>query len=496
MPKDFSTIPVVVFLGHIDHGKTSLLEKILKKPLTSKEAGGITQHVGAHEIEFEGKKITFLDTPGHEAFNEMRCRGAKVADIAVLVVAANEGVKEQTKEAIKVIKSAKIPMLVAINKIDKEGANPEKTKAELSEEGVLIEEWGGNVPCVLTSAKTGEGIEDLLSMINLLAEVSEIKKSLKKPTEGFVIESFLDPKRGASAVVIVEKGTLKKGDIIGTETSFGKVRILENPEFSAKKEAIPGEAAIIVGFRDLPVVGEKFFVFKDEKSAQEFLRKKKEKVIFPKRDKEIKIVLKADTQGSLEVLEKILAKIEGKEALTEGEYKTLGVRVIKRGIGEVTDLDVKFADEENAEIFAFRVSATEPAKSLSFSLRKKIHFFETIYEMTEKTRKILLSLKEKKKIRHKLATMQVLVVFKTQKRGSKLYRQIVGGKILEGEAKKSFLDIERKEEILKGGKIMEMQKQKREIEKAKAGEEIGILYEGKTKIKLDDKLILWEEKEI
>jgi len=482
-------IPVVVVLGHIDHGKSSILEAIKKDfEITKKEAGGITQHIGTYEVEYEGKKITFIDTPGHEAFSEMRSRGARVADIAILVVAADEGVKPQTKEAIRAIKEANIPMIVALNKIDKEGANPQRVKIELQKEGVFVEGLGGDVPVVETSAKTGQGIEDLLSTVVLVWQISEIKKDIEKPAEGVVVESYLDSRQGPTATLLLEKGRLKKGDVIKTQTTFGKIKSIRDFQLKERKEIFPGQAGVVTGFEEVPEIGERFTLVDSIESARQEItsRERYSKRLMERREgieKFLKIILKADVKGSLEVLEKILGSLI---------QDKIGIKILRSGLGEITDSDVRLAEDEEAVIIGFRVKMSPIAESLAKQKQIKFFIFQVIYDVIDKVRKLMEEKKEKKKIRKDIGQIKTLIIFKTQKRGERNYRQIVGGKVINGEIKKANLEIIRKEKTLPGGKIMEIQEQKRRIEKARTGQEIGILYEGKTKIKEGDILIVFE----
>jgi len=263
--------PVVVVLGHVDHGKSSILEAVKDFKITAKEAGGITQHIGAYEVEHQGKKITFIDTPGHEAFSAIRSRGAKAADIAILVVAGEEGMKPQTKEAIFHIKKAGIPFIVAINKIDKAEANPEKVKRELSQNDVLVESMGGKIPSIETSAKTGQGVEGLLELILLVAEMEELKGDVEKPGEGVVIEAYLDAQRGPTATLLLRDGVLQQGDIVGTRSTSGKVKVLEDFQGNLLEKALPSTPCIVLGFENVPQVGEKFEVYSDLELAQKYI---------------------------------------------------------------------------------------------------------------------------------------------------------------------------------------------------------------------------------
>jgi translation initiation factor IF-2 len=489
--KKNSKIPVVVVLGHIDHGKSSLLEAIRKEfQITSKESGGITQHTGAYEAEYEKHKITFIDTPGHEAFSGMRSRGAKVADIAILVVAADDGVKPQTKEAIKIIKETKIPTIVALNKTDLENADPQRVKGELQASEVLIEEWGGDIPVAEVSAKTGKGIKELLSLINLLADVSELKSDIESSSEGFVLEGYLDSFAGPMATLVLEKGILRVGDVINTCTTYGKIKTMRNFGIEEKKEIFPGEAALVTGLKDVPEVGDKFnFAFSIENAMQAVEQKRKEKeceiVHKPKEgiDAYVKIVLKADVKGSAEVLAGILGDLV---------QEKMGIKILKGEVGDITDSDVRLADSEKAIIVGFRVKSTPAAQSQARQREVKIITFDVIYELIDTLRKEMEQRKEIKKEKIILGKIKPLVIFKTQKRGENKYRQIVGGKVTEGEIKRAEIEIKRGEEILPGGRMIEMQEQKKKIEKAKAGQEIGMQYEGKTKIKEDDVILVFE----
>lgn len=489
-----SKIPVVVILGHIDHGKTTLLEKIKNISLTEKETGGITQHIGAYEVEYQGKKITFIDTPGHEAFSEMRSQGAKVADIAILALAADEGVKPQTKEAIEVINKTNLPLIVALTKTDKENIDFSMAKAGLQKEGILIEEWGGKVPLIEVSGKTGKGLEELLSMINLLAELQELKTNSEKPAQGVIIESSLDPLRGPTGTLILENGVFKVGDIIVSQSTFGKIKTLEDFHLKPKAEIFPGEPAVITGFEKTPKIGESFRVVNSIEEAKreiekEKIREKKEEEEEKKKETEkfIKIILRADVSGTLKAIRRIL-----EDLVEEG----IGIKILKAEIGEISDSDVRLAIEEEAEIIGFRTKPNFPALSLSRQKEKNIFIFEVIYDLIDNLRKIIREKKEKKMEKVDVGKMKVSVIFKTQKRGEKNYRQIIGGKITEGEVKKADVEIKRNEKICGRGKFIEIQEQKKKIEKAKAGQEIGALYEGNLKIKEGEELIIYEYREI
>jgi translation initiation factor IF-2 len=483
--------PVVVILGHIDAGKTSLLNAIRQIEFTERKPGGqITQAIGAFEIEKDGKKITFLDTPGHEAFSQMRSRGAKVADIAVLVVDSVEGVKEQTKEAISHVQKAKIPLIVAFHKIDKIQASPEMAKRELAKEGILVESMGGKTPEVLTSAKTGQGIKDLLDLILLVWEMESQKVDISRPARGVIIESYLDSKRGPTATLIVEEGILRLNQIIGTASTFGKVKILENYKGEKIEEVFPGQPAQVIGFEKVPMVGENFETFSTIEQAQQNVKIPEKKEIIEKLEEKpaqkiLNLILKTDTLGSKEAIEEILKNLPKDKVL---------IKILKSETGEISEGDVELAKSFKAIIFGFRVKTNRIAKEIAQREKVKIFLFDLIYDLVEGTRKIMVQLLEPELQRVDLGKVKVLVCF--WKKGT---RQIIGGKVIEGEVKKgTMIEIFRNGELIGKGKLLNLQKEKRDIEKAKKGEEIGILYEGEEKIKEEDVLLIFsqERKEV
>jgi len=477
MEKEIPKQPVVVILGHIDAGKTSLLNAIREIEFKEEKPGGeITQHLGAFEIEKDGKKITFLDTPGHEAFSQMRSRGAKVADIAILVVDSVEGVKEQTKEAIKCVEEAKIPLIVAFHKIDKPTANPEKAKRELAKEGVLVESYGGKIPEVKTSAKTKEGIKDLLDLILLIAEIEGLKADISKPAKGVIVESFLDPKRGPTATSILEEGILKKGDFVATKSTFGKVRILEDTQRKKIDKIFPGQAALIIGFENVPIIGEEFLVFENLEKAKEYVKpieKKIGTVEVKEGQKVLNLILKTDVLGTKEAVEQVFANLNSEKVV---------LRLLKSQVGQIDEEDVKLAKTAGAVILGFRVKVEKPAMELATRQRVRILIFNLIYDLVEGVRKLMSEILEPEIVRIDIGKVKVLVEF--WKKGN---RQIVGGKVIEGEIQNNLLlEVVRNGEILGEGRILNLQKEKRDIQFAKKGEEIGILYEGKARIKEGD----------
>lgn len=481
-----SRAPVVVVLGHVDHGKSSLLEAIRRDfVITAKEAGGITQHIGAYEVEHENKSITFIDTPGHEAFSAMRSRGAKLADIAILVVAADEGVKSQTREAILHAKSAGIPLIVAINKIDKPEAMPHKVKTELAKEDVLVEDMGGKIPAVEVSAKTGQGIKELLDIILLVSEMENLTARFEGPAEGTVVEAYLDSKRGPTATLLVSNGLLKRGDIVATPSTLGKARILEDFQGKAISEAGPSKPAVILGFEDVPQVGEEFKVFENMELASKWHQKKEAKrryepvseVIDPNK-KIFNIIVKADVKGSLEAILSMLKN---------SPQENIVLHVVEAEVGEVTDGDVKLAKGAGAAIVAFRVKISPAAKRLAENQGVVIATFDVIYELLQKVRQLMSQSIEPEKIRRDVGKLKVLVVFMTEKN-----RQIIGGRVLEGEVRRGFnLEIIRQDEVVGQGKVLNLQENKKDIEKAQKGQEVGILFEGDTKIQEGDLLVFF-----
>ncbi len=491
--------PVVVVMGHIDHGKTSLLNCIRKLQFTGEKPGGaITQHIGAYQIAKDGpssdsgqaKKITFIDTPGHEAFSAMRARGAKIADIAILVVDCCDGVKEQTQEALSQIRAAKIPFIIALNKTDKPEANPEKIKRELQKEEVIVEGLGGKVPSVEVSAKTGQGISELLELILLLAEMESLKSDILKPASGVVIESYLDDQRGPTATLILEDGTLKTDDVVGTFSTFGKIKNLEDFQGKKIETAFPSDPVIVLGLEKTPKVGESFKVFLDIESARNSLKISEKKEvpevtnILPEQ-KVLNLILKADCLGSTEAIEEVLKRLpQGRVVL----------KILKSEVGEIGESDIKLAKAHSARgysalILGFRVKIDPTAKNLSEREKIKIMNFEIIYDLVEGVRKFMDKILALETVRVDLEKVKILAIFLIEKN-----RQIVGGKIIEGEVKKgASIEVFRNEEKIGQGKMINLQRNKKDINAVSKGEECGILYEGEVKIEEGDILAIYTE---
>jgi translation initiation factor IF-2 len=478
--------PVVVVLGHVDHGKSSLLEAIRDFKITLKESGGITQHIGAYEVQEKGKTITFIDTPGHEAFSAMRARGAQVADIALLVVDAAQSVQPQTKEAIMAIKMAEIPMIVVLNKIDLPTANPDKIKGELSKVDVLVESYGGTIPSVEVSAKEKTGIDELLEVILLVADLQDLKSETAVPVEGLIIESYMDGNKGPVATAIIKKGILEKKSIIATDLALAKVRSIKNFQGKEIDQALPSQPVIILGFEKVPAVGENFKSYKTAEEAAEKIKKEEPKreagvgVLPVDTDKKIlNIILKADVFGSLEAVEAMLKNLPQEKA---------SLRILKSEVGDINENDAKLAEMSKADIVGFRVKiSNDVTRFMRNDLEKKLRImtFEIIYELIQTVRNRLEKTLEAEIVRTDIGKLRTLLVFWGEKN-----RQIVGGKITEGEFKKGLkLEVLRDDTKIGTGKIVNLQKNKKDIDLARKGDEAGILFEGNVTIEKGDIIV-------
>lgn len=479
--------PVVVIMGHVDHGKTKLLDYIRKTNVAEKEAGSITQRIGAYEIAHPStssgqvKKITFLDTPGHEAFSKLRARGAKAADIAVLVVAADDGVKPQTIEALEHIKKAELPFIVAINKIDKPEANAEKVKKELSENDVLVESWGGKIPSIEISAKAGKNINELLDLIELLADMSELKASLDKPAEGIVIETNLDPRRGFVVSLLILDGTLEIGDYILSGTSGGKIKIIEDFLGHSVARASFSSPVAVVGFNELPIIGEKFAsdkisftpALKVAKKIGAFIEKSLE-TDEEKKDNKIYVIIKADISSSAEALKEALLK--------------MNVKILKSEVGNVSENDLKMALISNAVVVAFNVKV-DPAIS---AWRQNLTLISgnVIYEVLDGVKKVIEEKSKPRAEREEIGRLEILAVFRQEKN-----RQVVGGKVISGEVVKGVrMEVIRNENAVGQGRIISLQSEKKEVGKVLPGKEAGISVDfGEPKIAAGDIVILFKK---
>lgn len=482
--------PVVVVLGHVDHGKSSLLEAIKDFKITSKESGGITQHIGAYEVSHNGKQITFIDTPGHEAFSAMRARGAEVADIALLVVDAAQSVQPQTKEAIVAIKRAEIPMIVVINKMDLPNANPQKIKGELTKSDVVVESMGGEIPSVDVSAKEKTGIDELLEMILLVADMQDLKSETNVLPEGLIIESYMDSFKGPVATAIIQKGILRKKDIIATDLALAKVKSINNFQGKEIEEGLPSQPVIILGFEKVPAVGEKFKTYKTAEEALAKLKKEEAKreigstVIDADPDKKVvNIILKGDVFGSLEAIEGMLKNLPQDKVI---------VRILKSEVGDINESDAKLADMSKAIIIGFRVKISPTVLQLMKNdMEKKVRIktFNIIYELIQDVRFGMEKSLEAEITRKDVGKLKTLLVFWGEKN-----RQIVGGKIIDGEFKKGLkLDVIRDDQKVGSGRVVNLQKNKKDVDKLVKGDEAGILFEGNVKIEKGDIIVAYVE---
>ncbi len=484
--------PVIVVMGHVDHGKTSILDYIRNAHVASGEAGGITQHIGAYQVNVDGRDFTFLDTPGHEAFTAMRARGASVTDIAVLVVAADDGIKPQTVEAIHHAKDAGVSIIVAINKMDKEAANPDKVKQELTEHELVCEEWGGDIICVPVSAKTGEGMDTLLEMIGLTADVLELKANPNRLGKGAVIEARLDKGRGPIATLLVQNGTLRSGDVLIAGTAVGRVRVMRDSKGNVLKQAGPSVPVEVMGLAEVPAAGDTFAVVEDEKLARELVEKRKfdakeeqfklyQKVtldnLFAQIEegemKELRLIVKADVQGSVEAVKQSLEKLSNSE---------VRVRVIHGGVGAISESDVMLASASNAIIIGFNVrpnpAAADNAKRDGVDLRCYTIIYDAIEEV-ETAMKGLLAPKYREVM---LGTAEVRMVYKITGVGAVAGCYVTDGKLQRNASARVVRD----GIVIATEKITGLKRFKDDAKDVAAGYECGVSLEKYSDIKEGD----------
>ena len=487
--KSITRPPVVVIMGHIDHGKSTLLDYIRKTNIVEGELGGITQHISAYEVihsplnSEQEKKITFIDTPGHESFSKMRERGAQIADIAVLIVSAEDGVKPQTIEAWKTITANKIPCIVAINKIDKTNANIQKTKTELAENEIYLENYGGKIPFVEISAKNGTGVDDLLSLINILAEMENYKGDKDENASGLVIETNLDSKRGIQATLIIKNGSLRKGMIVVVEDSVCSTNIMENFLGKIINEAAFSSPIRLIGFDKMPRIGAEFKSFKTKKEVEKYIREfdfsrsdlgdSKRSDLFPPEDgtkKIIPIILKADIAGSIEAIEKEINKIRNENA----EFK-----IVQKGVGPISESDIKtISGGENILVIGFNVKIDKSAVELADKRGITISFFDIIYKMTEWLEGEMEKRRPRIETIETTGSSKVLKVFSHTKE-----RQIVGGRVLKGRiVLDKIVKIMRRDFEIGRGRIVNLEKAKMKVKEVEEGTEFGMMIESKTEI--------------
>ncbi len=484
--------PVVTVMGHVDHGKTSLLDTIRKTRVAAGEAGGITQHIGAYQVEVNGKKITFLDTPGHEAFTAMRARGAQVTDIAVIVVAADDGVMPQTLEAIDHARAAKVPIIVALNKMDKVGANPDHVKSQLADAGVVIEEYGGDVVCVPVSARQNTGIDELLDMILLVAEVQDLKANPQAKALGTIIESRLDKSRGVSATVLMEQGSLKVGDIVVVGAIFGRVRAMFDDKGKQIKKAGPSMPVEILGLPEVPRAGDRLEEVTDEKTARAITtqRAQSQKVesaggsraisldslsseIQAGKMKELNLLIKADVQGSLEAIKPMLERL--------GE-DTTKVRLLHDGVGNVSETDVHLASASNAVIIGFNVKVDAAAQRLAQNEGVDIRSYDVIYKLGDDIEAALKGMLEPTYREQVDGHAEVLQLFKVGKT-----TVIAGCRITDGKLTRSAqARVQRGGKVILTGQIASLRRGKDDVREVASGFECGVTIEDFNQFEVGD----------
>ena len=493
--------PVVTVMGHVDHGKTTLLDKIRQAHVADSESGGITQHISAYQVtldnvkhkEIKSRTITFIDTPGHAAFSALRGHGAAITDIVVLIVAANDGVMPQTAEVIEQAKKNNVPIIVAINKIDLPDANLDKVKQQLAEYDLVTEEWGGKTIMIPISAKTGKGLPELLEMILLQADMMDLKANPDTAAVGVVIESHMHKGAGALALVLIENGTLRKGDAVQIGSTWGRVRIIENFVRKSIDEAPPAMPVRIAGLRDMPGFGDKLIVFESEKEAREAAQVSRQKTnvahistakklsndesgeVF----EELKIIIKADVRGSLEALKKMISEIKSADG---------AVKIVSEGIGAVSESDVTLAKAVNAEIYGFRTKELIAAKKFADNEEVKIKLYDVIYELIDDVKKELSELLPPLIIEEELGNGQVLAIFRDDKKGMVFGGKIEKGKVSVGDK----IKVTQNENLKWQGDILSLRKEKNEVKEADAGQECGVGIASFAKVAPEDRFVVYK----
>ena len=488
--------PVVTILGHVDHGKTSLLDAIRQTDVAAGEAGGITQHIGAYQVEQKGRLITFLDTPGHAAFTQMRARGAQGADIVVLVVAADDGVMPQTREAIAHAKAARVPIVVALNKIDKANANPEHVKQQLADQELVPDDWGGNTMIIPVSAKQKQGIDDLLEGILLVADNMEIKANSNGKVIGTVIEAELDKSRGVLATLLVQNGTLESTNIVVAGTAHGKLRALSDYKGKSVKKAGPSMPVAVMGLSDVPSAGDLFEVVASEREARSIVAERAEAAksqaqarkkvsledlfanVQAGEAKELNLIVKADVQGSLDPIVTELNK------LGEGE---IGIKVLYSETGNIGENDIMLAAASNAIIIGFNVQADVSARRLAEKEGVDIRLYEIIYRMTEDIEKALSGMLEPKTKEKVIGRAQVLAVFSASKFG-----KVAGCKVTDGELRRNAkVRLLRGDDIVYEGDMGSLRHEKEDVREVRQGYECGVGFKNFSDIQVGDQVVCY-----
>jgi translation initiation factor IF-2 len=484
--------PVVTIMGHVDHGKTSLLDAIRDTEVTAGEAGGITQHIGAYQVHHQDKVVTFLDTPGHEAFTAMRARGAKVTDIAVIVVAADDGVKPQTQEAVDHAKAAEVPILVAVNKIDKEGAQPDRVRTEMTQLGLQPVEWGGETEFVDVSAKTKEGLDNLLDTILVMSEVEELKANKDTDASGAIVESKLDPGRGAVVTVLIQRGTLHVGDALFAGPHWGKVRAMNDFLGNRVKKAEPGEPVEILGFDSVPEAGEFVRVVENDRKARQLAgeranRLKTEQLarrsgkritledIFKSELQELNLVLKADVAGSLEAIEDEIAKLPQSE---------ISVNVIHRGVGGVNESDVMLAAASDAVVLAFNVRPVGDARQVADREAVEIRSYAVIYRAIEELRAAMEGMLEPEEVEEQTATVEVRQIFRASRIGTIAGSYVTDGRVVRG----ARVRLVRDGTVVYDGEVQSLRRFNEDAREVASGFECGIVLRDFADVKEGDVL--------
>jgi len=489
--------PVIVVMGHVDHGKTKLLDAIREANVVDKEAGGITQHIGAYQVERHEKLITFIDTPGHEVFTAMRSRGAKVADVAILVVAADDGVKPQTVEAFRIIEQTGIPYIVAINKIDKEGADIERTKNQLSSQLKIIpEDWGGKIMCVPVSAKEGEGIDNILDSILLIAEMEQEKviANPNAPAVGTVIESHVDKGEGPVATFLIQNGTLKTGEIVCLDGApLGKIRIMKDYLGKPITEALPSTPVRLAGLKISPNIGDIIEVYSETGKKMRLGKIKKEasqkggrvhtvKTENDEKIKKVNVIIKSDVLGSAEAIEEALTKLNNQE---------IKIRVAKKGLGNITEGDVDLALSSEAIVLGFNVGLPAAVEMLARDKKVDVKNYRIIYELVDYVKAKMEESLGIEIVQKELGKMEVLAIFKTENKS-----QVIGGKVIEGNiVKDSKIDVIRNNKLVAVGQLAQLQSGRQDVNEVSSGQECGIQFKGDPVIQIGDILKVYKEEE-
>ena len=484
--------PIITVMGHVDHGKTSLLDAIRKSKVTSTEAGGITQHIGAYTVEVNGETLTFLDTPGHEAFTAMRARGAQITDVVILVVAADDGIMPQTVEAINHCKAANVPMIVAINKMDREGANPDRVKQELTEHGLVVEDWGGDIIAVPVSAKTRENIDTLLEMVLLTSEMQELKADAGRKAKGTVVEAKLDKGRGAVATLLVQNGTLHMGDSIIVGSTYGRIRAMFDDSGKKIKSAGPSIPVEVLGLSEVPAAGDRFTVVKDEKTARNMAEARKEKIrqesfatshrvsledlysqIKEGSVEEPSVIVKADVQGSVEAIKASLEK------LSTDDVK---VRVIHGAVGAISETDITLAAASNAIVIGFNVRPDNNAVAASERDGVEVKTYRVIYDAIEDIKSAMIGMLDPEYKEVVLGTAEIRATYKISNVGT-----IAGGYVLTGKlVRNADVRVIREGIVIFESKLASLKRFKDDVKEVNAGYECGFSVEKFNDIKEGD----------